>query len=90
MHWTVVSQVWQTGRAVARRCDKLATAGGDGNRHVGITPVRIIGVLVSEMHTTHQQAEQDLEMSTMQAWKTNKQQQSNYRQLSTYHYLFIN
>ena len=46
MHWTVVSQVRQTGRAVARPCDKLATAGGDGDQHVGITPVRITGVLV--------------------------------------------
>ena len=27
-------------------CDKLATAGSDGDRHVGITPVRTIGVLV--------------------------------------------
>ena len=31
-------------------CDKLATAGGDGDRHVGITPVRITGALVCYPH----------------------------------------
>jgi len=31
-----VSQVRQTGRAVARLCDKMATACGDVDRHVGI------------------------------------------------------
>jgi len=28
-------------------CDKLATTGSDGDWHVGITPVRITGILVS-------------------------------------------
>ena len=28
------------------QCDKLVTAGGDGDRHVWITPVRTTGVLV--------------------------------------------
>ena len=54
MHWTLVSQVRQKLAGQSRGpCDKLATAGSDGNLLVtaigmrGSTPVQITGVLVS-------------------------------------------
>ena len=46
MHWPVVARRDKLAGQSRGQCDKLATAGNDGDRHVGITPVRITGVLV--------------------------------------------
>ena len=46
MHWTSLARCDKLAGQSRGQCDKLSTAGGDGDRHVGITPVRTTDVLV--------------------------------------------